>query len=751
MLFDFCEADLKPIALMPGSMASSSKGHQSAEGESHGLDAVVPERVNTCLKKAKDFGDFKQSRCFRFLHLFAGPKDVLAEALRAECEREGIKLVVDSFDKLLCDEHDLAAEQPFAKILENAKNDEYDGGHAGFPCNSFSRARYNTSGDGPPPVRSKMEIYGLSTNNKKQQAEADKGTSLAIRSALVTSEIILSQRRRSVPNVGTLENPPGSESQEEGPAWCLPELKAFEEKLSTVTALFNTCAFQDKVKYKWFKPGRFTGCLSDLALLSKRCNCPAGRKHQALVGKELTSRAAEYPEGLTKAYASLVVKSFKTTLQMEWWRFQLKMKKEEVSIAQKNWLASKQKRQLPPTSVGELASSKRLWSAEDLENEQKPSDGPSRKKRREGENEHFVGGMRNPAKAVSRLFKVMETGKDIRRLWTRFVREHPQAISTAKDYGCESCELNEEVLKAWRDQLEHFLKARDFKEVALRPQGRFRSPLNARLWEAWRRSSGDPETELVSWIRTGTPLGMSSEIPYCGIFPMSDGDQAEADLAPDIQLQLEVENYKSFKEEPDHARLEVQRYLEKGFCVELSEAELKEQFPTGTVSKLALILKEKEDGSIKRRVIIDLLRSGGNKRCRVNERIVLPRIVDVRDSLKYLRENRFGLILRAQREGWADQEECDEIELVSADMADAYCHLAVCEEELCHCISPSVAPGKFLVFTAMLFGFKGAPLVMGRFAAALARFIQSLVPQDELQSQIYMDDPLWMLQGKTWR
>ena len=150
-------------------------------------------------------------------------------------------------------------------------------------------------------------------------------------------------------------------------------------------------------------------------------------------------------------------------------------------------------------------------------------------------------------------------------------------------------------------------------------------------------------------------------------------------------------------------------------------------------------------------MIIDLLRSGGNKRCKVRERIVLPRIVDVRDSLKYLRENRFGLILRAQREGWADQEECDEIEMVSVDMAEAYCHLAVCEDELCHCVAPSVTPGRFLVFTAMLFGFRGAPLIMGRFASALARFIQSLMPADELQSQLYIDDPLWMLQGPKWR
>ena len=51
----------------------------------------------------------------------------------------------------------------------------------------------------------------------------------------------------------------------------------------------------------------------------------------------------------------------------------------------------------------------------------------------------------------------------------------------------------------------------------------------------------------------------------------------------------------------------------------------------------------------------------------------------------------------------------------------------------------------------MLFGFRGAPLIMGRFAAMLARLLQSLVPPEEMQSQLYMDDPLWMLQGPKWR
>ena len=101
----------------------------------------------------------------------------------------------------------------------------------GFPYGSFSRARYNSAGDGPSPVRSGAEIYGMSSNNAAQQKEADRGTVLAVRSAMIINEVIQSARRRSILSTGTLENPPGSETKEEGSAWALPELISFEKDL----------------------------------------------------------------------------------------------------------------------------------------------------------------------------------------------------------------------------------------------------------------------------------------------------------------------------------------------------------------------------------------------------------------------------------------------------------------------------------------------------------------------------------------
>ena len=230
-------------------MSTASSSTKIADS-SHGVNAEVSKRVELCLEKCQSYAEFKEERHFKFLHLFAGPRDVLAEALRDECEKEGLKVVVESYDKLIDASHDLLAERPFTDILKKAKEGDYDGGHAGFPCGSFSRARYNLEGEGPKPVRSGAEIYGLATNSRAQQQEADRGTVMAVRSAMIINEVIQSQRRRAVPSVGTLENPPGSETGEEGPAWALPELMSFEGDLGTTTALFNTCAYQTKLRYK---------------------------------------------------------------------------------------------------------------------------------------------------------------------------------------------------------------------------------------------------------------------------------------------------------------------------------------------------------------------------------------------------------------------------------------------------------------------------------------------------------------------
>ena len=96
---------------------------------------------------------------------------------------------------------------------------------------------------------------------------------------------------------------------------------------------------------------------------------------------------------------------------------------------------------------------------------------------------------------------------------------------------------------------------------------------------------------------------------------MAADPEMEMEEMPELADQLGAANHKSFTDEPVHARAELGRLVEEGFAVVLPTGKAKAM--RGIVSKLALLVKNKEDGSVKRRIIIDLLRSGGNARCRV--------------------------------------------------------------------------------------------------------------------------------------
>ena len=204
--------------------------------------------------------------------------------------------------------------------------------------------------------------------------------------------------------------------------------------------------------------------------------------------------------------------------------------------------------------------------------------------------------------------------------------------------------------------------------------------------------------------------------------------------SPEIEVQQHTTNYKSFTDNPDDAEIEVRRYVEAGFAILLPWEEVKARFDQGTVSKLALFIKEKPEGGVKRRVVVDLLRSGGNSRTTTPERIVLPRIQDVTQMAREVTEH-----MGTQRESAP--------EFVLFDLQDAFCHWPVAKEELGNCLAPSANANKAILFRALLFGYKSAPLLMGRLSAAIGRMWQAMMEKGEGRLQIYIDDALMIITG----
>ena len=695
----------------------------------------VPERVSLALTASADFAEFKKKRIFTFVHFFSGKEDMLGTAISRLASIDGLTVKCYSLDLESDRPTDFLQEQPYGDILDSCRNGEVDAGHAGPPCGSFSIVRHRPGG--PPPVRNLEWIYGLPSNTPQQQAEADKGSLLAIRSTQMLGEIIQSQRRRKVPEAATLENPPGSESQTEGSMWALPETADFMEKFECVKAWFNTCAYQLKERTRWLKPAQFGGRLNGLESLKRKCSCPRDFQHQQLLGKRRTSDAARYPNDLAMEYARLIIQVFRTTLNLEWWRHRM-----ELTALQKSWIKSKEKHTGPVVAddvMRRIRNNKRAFGEEDIMKDHLPQQNVDNKKaRKEFQNQYFVGGMRNPAISVKRLGILREAGQDILRLWNSFIKEHPAALEAARNYGTDRCRLDEVVAKDWSLQLGRLLKVEADVAVKLKGKFGFVSPLNAPMWRAWQRFSKDPDEHLHIWATTGAPLGMNTEIPVSGgVFPPVGEESEQAQLAPELEVQLGMDNYKSMQDDPEGARQELDRLVERGFAVYLTKAEAREHFHRATLSRLALITKIKDTGVKKLRIIIDLLRSGGNARSRVPERIVLPRVSDVVASLREL-----------FRKKEANDNTGDwEIELISADLSDAYMHFGVHPDELQNCLAPGLKDDELILCKAMSFGFKGAPLVMGRLSSAAMRLFQSMMPEAQGQIQCYMDDPLLMLQG----
>ena len=150
--------------------AGGSPIDHGGECREEGEVGSIPDRVQEALEDSRGFGSFRERRTFNFLHLFSGREDVLGDAIREECKKANLTVKIHSVDRDKVQGADMLGDEPYGQILKDAQADFFDGGHSGYPCGAFSKARYNERGQGPPPIRPLQHVYGLPTNNSHRQA-----------------------------------------------------------------------------------------------------------------------------------------------------------------------------------------------------------------------------------------------------------------------------------------------------------------------------------------------------------------------------------------------------------------------------------------------------------------------------------------------------------------------------------------------------------------------------------------------------
>ena len=146
-----------------------------------------------------------------------------------------------------------------------------------------------------------------------------------------------------MPQAATAENPPGDEDGPAGSAWMLQEVAEVLELTGSSIADFNTCSYMTS-KERYFKPARWVGRLENLDTLARVCRCPGWVRHIPVTGKSVTVHAGVYPDKLCEEVAKLYIAAWKRTLELEFWRWKLTQKAEEISTLKEGWLRNEEKR-----------------------------------------------------------------------------------------------------------------------------------------------------------------------------------------------------------------------------------------------------------------------------------------------------------------------------------------------------------------------------------------------------------------------
>ena len=252
---------------------------------------------------------------------------------------------------------------------------------------------------------------------------------------------------------------------------------------------------------------------------------------------------------------------------------------------------------------------------------------------------------------------------------------------------------------------------------------------------------------MPQWLESGCPTGIGdSVIVGCGVFPPAEGSSASVEAAKIFAMMLEAQGWDSERHRNDKsfyvdggatADAEVSRITQKGFVDILPTWEaVQQRWPEATASKVALLLKEKPDGSIKSRLIIDLLRSGANGRVIVPERVVLPRLGDFVASIIDLMEADVGR--------WHGPV-TDMYEICTVDFEDAFRTLHL--EELDGGMMVFRTREGWAVFSRLCCGMAAAPLLWCRVSAAGCRLAQACFGPHELRIQCFVDDPAIAVRG----
>lgn len=346
----------------------------------------------------------------------------------------------------------------------------------------------------------------------------------------------------------------------------------------------------------------------------------------------------------------------------------------------------------------------------------------------------YLGGLRKATSAAAKLPVARDIGRQIKHLLQSELEANPVLLARCIDaIGSVDPDAGptDQDLSIARRKLGALLNTTETDPLDSREHD---CTLCAGLLAAWAGAAQDPDVAVPRWLREGAPAGITSHPQACGIFPPAEEDAGIVELE-DMTFE-NPEHRQSYQgvEECDYAMEEIQRLTDKGFllrCDSLASCREALGGADPIVSKFGQIIKIRDNGDVKRRLILDSKESGITPCARKNERIILPNVSDlIYDTLDTMARGLPAL--------W-----------MVLDVSDAFWSLPLRASERRFFVGKM--RGKYYIFRRLAQGSRGAPLAWCRFMALVTRLTQALFSEDECRLEVYVDDPAAVLGGSAVR
>lgn len=266
-----------------------------------------------------------------------------------------------------------------------------------------------------------------------------------------------------------------------------------------------------------------------------------------------------------------------------------------------------------------------------------------------------------------------------------------------------------------------------------------RSPINGDILHIWSTAAADPASEAASWLFNGAPAGIAVKFNLDGVLEpvLNEAPNDPGDLVADLDS---FTNHGRIEDNPDALSI-IESYVKRGWLGEFDNESDLSRFVQGKpiYNKFACLSKQRTDGTMKHRLILDSKRSGVTDASAKCYKAVLPRMTDLLSgSVSLLSECR----------------PAESVAFLVLDAEDAFWSVPLHPAErkyFCAAVRGRNGNWRHFAFVSTSQGSRGAPLSWSILFGLICRCAGSTLLDEVLpyssRLEVYVNDPIGVFRG----